>query len=282
MLYAVAVGAPWAALEVLAANTLVAYSPYQVVWTRYVVHLALMVAVWGWCEPRALWHTRRPGYQLARSLLMVTMPVCWISAQPSEIAPSTTLAIFWVSPLLVLAFARVILREHVPGAAWVATALACAAALLVLRPEPISSLGAVLLPAGAAVSFSLYVAMTRSLRTEPLRANLFYTALGVVLALTPTIAREFVMPAPAHLAVMVAVGVLGFATLYALDRMTEAAPIAISAPVLSLQIAFVVVFEHLVSRERPAWRSLAGLAVIAGIAVVMWTRAPALRPWGSQ
>ncbi|MGQ3076253.1 MAG: hypothetical protein ACT7A5_34725, partial [Ferrovibrionaceae bacterium] len=47
----------WAGIEAMAANVLRHYSPYQVVWTRYAVHLALMLALWGWREPASLWQT---------------------------------------------------------------------------------------------------------------------------------------------------------------------------------------------------------------------------------
>ena len=99
-----------------------------------------------------------------------------------------------------------------------------------------------------AVTFSLYVVMTRSLRSETTRANLFYTALGVFLMLSPAMPSLWIMPTLPHFAAIVGVGLLGLATLYALDRLAAAAPVSVSAPFAYLQIAVT-----------------AGLAVAAGI-----------------
>ena len=75
----------WALIEAMAAHVLRRYSPYQVVWTRYAVHLLLMLLVWGWRQPATLWRTGRPVFQLARSLLMLGMPASWIigSSKPA-------------------------------------------------------------------------------------------------------------------------------------------------------------------------------------------------------
>src|SRR3954468_455409 len=92
----------WAAIEDLGGRMHRLYSPYQVVWTRYVVHLAFMFVALGGRNVSRLWHTRRPVYQFARSLLMVAMPASLIVAYQHSVSPAMVLSIFWLSPLLVL------------------------------------------------------------------------------------------------------------------------------------------------------------------------------------
>ncbi len=264
----------WALVEAMAAHVLRAYSPFQVVWTRYAVHLALLLLVWGWREPASLWRTRRPVFQLARSLLMLGMPACWIIGMQLGVRAATVMALFWLSPLFILLLARLFLRERVPASIWVASAIACAGALLLHPPGAMPPLLLLVFPLGMGLCFGLYVVMTRSLRSETTRANLFYTALGVFLALSPAMPGVWVAPLPNDWLAMVGVGVLGYATLYLLDRMAAAAPVSMSAPFSYLQIpvtlgmAWLAGMGHGLSDRRLAL----GLLLIASAALYVWAR----------
>ena len=139
MLLMVAFVALWAALEALAAKVGAHYSPYQVVWTRYAVHLLFMLALWGWREPATLWRTRRPGFQLTRSMLMLGMPASWVFAMNAGVASGTLMSIFWLSPLLILAFARIFLGERAPASLWLICGIACVGALMLTLPGSLPS-----------------------------------------------------------------------------------------------------------------------------------------------
>jgi drug/metabolite transporter (DMT)-like permease len=238
LLLMVAFVALWAAVEAAAGHLHHAYSPYQVVWTRYAVHLTLMLAVWGLSEPISLVRTGRPVFQIARSLLMLGMPCSLIIALSHGVDQGTVLAIFWLSPLLIFAFAKILLGERASLALWLAAACASAGAILLVGPGSLPAPLLLIFPAGMAITFSLYVVMTRSLRSERTRANLFYTALGVFLALCPVMPRLWVTPTVHDLLVLVTIGVVGFAALWALDRTAADAPVSASAPLTALQAVF--------------------------------------------
>jgi drug/metabolite transporter (DMT)-like permease len=274
VLLVLAFGALWAAVEALAGGVLRRYSPYQVVWTRYVVHLTLMVLVWGWRQPRSLVRTRRPVYQIGRSLLMLGMPASWITAMQAGVPAGTTMSIFWLSPLLILGFAHVLLGERASHRVWIAATVAAAAASALFGPRGVANPLLLLFPLGMAVSFSLYVALTRPLRSETTRANLFYSALGVAACLTPVMPRLWISPDAGGLLVMSGVGVLGFATLWALDRATAAAPVSRTAPFFSFQLLFTAGLDWVLHGARPGLRGAAALAVVAlaGAALWVWPR----------
>jgi drug/metabolite transporter (DMT)-like permease len=212
-------------------------------------------------------------------MLMLGMPAAWIVGQQSGLDASTLMAVFWLSPLFILLLARLFLREGVPASIWVVTAVACVGSFVIHEPGSLSRLALLAFPLGMALCFSLYVVMTRSLRSEATRANLFYTALGVFVALLPFLPTIWVTPTPHDLLAMVGVGVLGFAGLCALDRMAAAAPVSVSAPFAYLQIvatagvALVAGMGHDMSLRRMGL----GLLLIAGAALYLWVREPRLK-----
>jgi drug/metabolite transporter (DMT)-like permease len=229
-------GATWEAVEIVGASLHGAYSPYQVVWGRYAVHLTFMLALFGWRDPLALVRTRRPVFQVARSLLMLIMPASWIMAMQRGLDVRTVMAVLALTPLLVVISGAVFLQERPGHWSWIAAILAAAACVTWLLPLPWVSIRHLVLPLVTAASFSLYVVMTRSLRTETTRANLFYTALGVFVVLSALIARVWIMPDAHDLACVVAMGLIGYITLYALDRSTASAPVSVLAPLAVCQI----------------------------------------------
>lgn len=268
----------WAGIEAMAANVLRHYSPYQVVWTRYAVHLALMAALWGWREPASLWQTRRPVFHVGRSLLMLGMPASWVIGMQMGVSGHAVMTIFWISPLLILGLAWVFLQDRVPPLVWLATCVACAGGLLVNGLHGLPGASLLIYPLGMALCFSAYVVMTRSLRTETTRTNLFYTAAGVFVVLTPAMPGLWIMPSLPDLLVMVVIGLLGYVTLLALDRSAAAAPVSISAPFAYLQIAFTVPLFWVagLGHDMSVPRMALGLLLIVGAALCLWLREPRL------
>jgi drug/metabolite transporter (DMT)-like permease len=269
MLLMVLFGVAWAAVEAIGARFAGAFSPYQVVFTRYVVHLAALAAICGWRAPAALWRTRRPAFQLARSLLMVAMPASWILAAEHGAAPRDLLSVFWVAPLLVLASARLVLGERAGRPTWIAAGLASAGAIAAQRAGHLG--GAALAGGlGMAASFALYVAMTRALRGEETRANLFYTALGVVLVLAARMPAVWRTPAPRELAARAAIGGIGLLALWALDRMAALAPVSLTAPFAAAQVLFATGTDLGLRRGLPSLRTAAALALILLATLHAW------------
>ena len=262
----------WMIVELLGAHLQKTYSGYQIVWTRYVVHLAFMLAVWGRMRPLALLHTRRPVFQMARSLLMVVMPAAWLVSLSRGVAPQTMGACLLLTPLLVLLAATIALGERPSRTNWsVAVVLAVAAGIFALLGDvPAMTLA---FPLAVAVSLGLYIAMTRSLRDEGTLTNLFYTALGVALVLTPLMPRIWVWPGLHDWLVLAAIGLAGFASLLALDRATATAPASSLGPVLGALFAVSLLIDLLSVRLMAGGTALAALSGALVIAcVLLWRR----------
>lgn len=270
MVWMAAFVALWAAVEALAAHVLKAYSPYQVVWSRYLVHLLLMISLWAWRDPGSLWRTRRPGFQLSRSLLMLVMPASWALSVQHGVAPSALGMIFWLSPALMVLLAQVFLQERASAWIWIALAVGYAGMIAMNGAAmPLPSLPS-LFPLGMALSFALYVVMTRSLRTETLCANLFYTALGVFLVLSPFMPSLWIQPSAHDAVIFAGVGALGFFALWTLDRMASCAPVSVAAPFAYLQLPCSLGMALLLQQERLTRRSGVGVLLIAVAALSIW------------
>ncbi len=261
----------WALVEgVVGAQLQNHYSLMQVVWWRYAAHLALMLLVWGWRGPSRLWRTKRPVFQLSRSLCMLVMPLSFAMAMAVGESVHTVWALFWLAPAMILALAAWWLREQVPPLAWLAIAGGLLAALVMLDPKLPRSPAMLVWPLLMASSFALYVAMTRSLRDEPLLTNLFYTALGVFVVLSLAMPWQFTMPTRHDALVLTAIGVVGFGALWALDRACEATQLFRTTPVLFLHLAGMVVIEAMWRGTGLSRREMAAMALIALVVLVAW------------
>jgi drug/metabolite transporter (DMT)-like permease len=261
----------WAALEALAATMIRRYSPYQVVWTRYAVHLGFMIAVWGWREPAKLWRTRRPMFQIARSLLMLGMPASYVLARRLGVHTNELMSIFWLSPLLIIVIAAALLKEHVSAAQWLAAALGFTGVVFMLEPGALPAWRLWLAPFMMGLTFAAYVAMTRSLRSETTRANLFYTALGVFVLLSPFMPGIWVRPTLGDLAILIAVGLIGWVGLFVLDRMAAVAPVSVSAQFAFVQVPIALGTSWVVHGDKPDLLEFTGIILIGVTAAYAWT-----------
>jgi drug/metabolite transporter (DMT)-like permease len=261
----------WALVEgVVGAQLQNPYHLMQIVWCRYAAHLALMLLVWGWREPSRLWRTRRPVFHLARSLCMLVMPLSFAMAVYAGDGMHTVWAMFWIAPVMILVLAAGWLRESVPLVAWLGVGVGVLAAWLMLNPRWPGSLGALIWPLIMAASFALYVAMTRSLRDEPVLTNLFYTALGVFVLLSLAMPWSWTMPTLHDALVLTAIGLVGFGALWALDRACEATQLSGTTPALYLHLAGMVGIESVARGAALSQREMLALGMIALIVVVAW------------
>lgn len=264
----------WVVLEEVVARRLQGhYHLMQIVWCRYAVHLLALLLLFGWTDPGRLWRTRRPAFHLLRSLCMLVMPLAFALSLQTGVRAHSVWALFWLAPLGALLIARWALGEKSPPVVWAATAVATAAALAILSPgSDVVTLAAVL-PLLMALSFAVYLAMTRRLTGETVHANLFYTAVGVFALLTPVMPMVWVTPDAGDALVLACIGVVGLLALFLLDRAVALTSLDASAPFLFAHLlASLAVGWHLLGHA-PARVALAAAALVAATLLALWWRA---------
>lgn len=270
----------WALIELV--GPAAGVSPYQVVWTRYGVHLALVLLIFGRRDGLTLVRSAQPAREVFSSLLMLGMPVCFLWAV-RHMPVGNTIAVFWLAPALVVAIAATF-AGRVGGLPTVAAvAVGLLGALLICKPDARALAPVALLPLGMAACFALYLVTIGSMHHEPVRTKLFHTAFWVFASLTLVLPHFWHTPTPRGLAAMVVIGALGYVGLYALDLALEALPAAVLAPVLYTQLAWDVSLRALLRTHlhapAPDAATLVGtlLVIAAAVPALRW-RAPAVVP----
>ena len=264
----------WALLEsVLGALLSTPYNLLQVVWWRYATHLAIMLVL-TIGNPQRLWRTRRVGFQLGRSLLMFVMPLSFVLALAVGATPEFIWSLFWISPLLMMGLARVFLGERAPRLCLALAALAWAAACLAFGGLGSGNALGLVFAMLMALSLSLYVVMTRSLRGEDIRTNLFYTAFGVFVLLTPLMPTIWIWPTLRDAMLLSSIGAVGLLALLAIDRAVAHSPVSVVAPVFSLQIVAMTFLMWLAGRELYPRREAIAVVVLVLASVAIWWAAP--------
>lgn len=270
---AAAFGALWAALEIALGTSLRGtYDLTQVVWWRYGTHLLLLFVLFAWRTPAPLWRTSRRRLQVGRSLLMIVMPVSFVGALAIGASADQVWSVFWVLPLIILGTLRLLGRPVARGL-WVAAVVVVACGWLMYLPASRPPrLLAVLLPLVTSLSFGLYVVATHGLRGEPLLTNLFYTAIGPFLALTPRMPQVWQMPSLHDAALLCAIGAIGLVALAVLDQAVAHAGPALVAPALGMHLPFAVAISAIHAGDVILRRDLLATALLAGVFAWVWMR----------
>ena len=256
----------WALIEEI--GQLARVSSYQVVWTRYGVHLVALGIIVS-RRPGVMVKTRRPLLQGACSLSMLAMPAGFIVA--ARAGPIEAIhGVFWLAPILVLIIASRT-GERVGGRLWLLSLCGWVSALLLTTARAPATIGGLVGAVVMAVSFAFYLVGMRRLAGESAASKLFYTAAGVFLLLSLASARFYRPPDPNSWSAMVAIGLLGLVALFAFDRALELAPAASVAPMLFTQPAFSLALGLLHRAHHVGWGVRIGLALQACLLVPLLT-----------
>ena len=255
----------------------------QVVWARYLFHLVAIIGVVLWrFGPRSLW-PRRVGVQLLRGGLLLAATTLFFAAI-SRMELATTLALFFVSPLVVTLLGPAVLGESVGWRRWTAVLVGFAGVLVILRPGGGLLQGAALLALGAGVVHGMYLLATRKLAgSAPPLVTLAYTALVGAAVMSLVVGFAWVAPAPGDFARMVLMGVLAALGHYLLIKAFDHAPATWLAPLGYSEIVTSTAVGYVAFGEFPDGWTWIGIAIIVGSGVIITLRegrSRALRPGG--
>ena len=255
----------FAMADTLGKHLALLYPVTMVLAVRYTVNLGLVSLTMLPRHGRALWHTNRTGLVVLRGVCLAFGSVSMLIAL--QVMPlAETVAIIYITPLLVMIAGAALLRETVSPAGWVAAAIGFAGVLLIVRPgSGLDGLGVALSLFNAACATGYHL-LTRVLaRTETTMALVFHTALvGAVSFVTMMLVLGTeTLPTAFDFATMLALGGLATAGHLIFTLAYREAPASTLAPINYMHIAFATVLGWLVFSQLPDALGFTGMALIA-------------------
>ena len=155
-------------------------SPGQATWARFFFQLVLLLPLFLRCRGAST-PTSVMALHAARGSLIAIATLLFFSGL-KYLPIADAISIFFIEPLLVTLLSAILLGESVGWRRLAAIAVGFFGALVIIRPGFESFGWPVLLPVGAALCFSFYIILTRTLvqREDPVRLQFFTGVFGCV------------------------------------------------------------------------------------------------------
>ncbi len=251
----------------------------EIAWSRFLFQ-TLFMAPWALLRlrqglPPHLWLHAGRGMLLAAATLLFFAALKYLPLADS-------IAIFFVEPLILTLLSAVILGEPVGWRRLSAVAVGFVGALLVIQPSYQVFGPAALLPVGAALSFALYLVLTRRLAASADAASMQFWAglfgLGAMsLALVLGAIAEIALldprwPSPRAWLMMALLGLIATFSHLLMVKAFRLAPAGVLAPFGYLEIIGATVLGFLIFGEFPDGLTWLGILIIVGAGLYVFQR----------
>jgi drug/metabolite transporter (DMT)-like permease len=219
-------------------------------------------------------------WHLARGALVAGATLCFFAGL-RRLPLADTVAIFFVEPLILTALSAVLLGERVGWRRWSACAVGFLGVLMVVRPNFLGAGPAALFPLGAAAFFALYLILTRRLspRTDAIAMQLISglsgaVVIGLALIVGAGSGTDFDprWPEGVEWGYLLALGVFSTVSHMCVVLALRHAPASVVAPVQYLELAAATLYGWAVFGDVPVPMAWAGMAVVAGAGLYVWSR----------
>lgn len=244
----------------------------QVVFVRYQVHLILVVAL-ALATGGTLIASAARGTELARgaALLSSTILNFWALAY---LPLALTAAIFFSAPLWICLLSVPLLGERIGPRRWSALLVGFIGVLVVTRPWTGSAHPAMLLCLVAAFTTALYAIMTRRLAgVDSTSTQQFYAAVAATFGTLPFALGDWTWPAGvAGWAALCLIGVFGWGGHQLLTIAHRYAPASALAPLLYVQILYMIASGWIIFGQAPDAWVVAGAGIVVASGLYIWRR----------
>lgn len=235
----------------------------QVTWLRFAGHVVFSAALLWPFAVRPSLTSQKPLIQILRSTLMiVTTGFNFVALRYLQL--DQTVAIFFLTPLLVALLAGPLLHEWVGWHRMVAIVVGFLGVLVVMHPGIGTLHWAMMLVLISTVGYALYNISTRYLaKYDPAEVTQTYTPLAGALLMAPFGVAVWQTPPDALAWVLCAsLGLWGGLGHWLLILAHRSAPAAVLAPFIYLGLIWMSAAGFLVFGDVPTWWTLSGAAIV--------------------
>ena len=268
------------------------YSVLQIVFIRGVVSLVVITLLIKCFWPQLPFLSSKPGLAIARGLFGFCSYLAYylaVAAMPL----AEVVAIVFTMPLFVTAMSALILGEKVGIRRWSAVVVGFLGVLIILSPSGEFNSLAVILAFVASITYATQTTITRFLGAHDWPLTLAFNSilvftcaagllslllLGGIISVTSShasmlfFARDWVMPEPLHLGLMIFLGINGAAGFYCLSRAYCGAEASAIAPFEYTYIVWAIVFGFVFWNEVPNVTTIIGVIILVSSSLYIWYR----------
>lgn len=246
--------------------------PLQIAHGRYVFALAAVLVTLAVVRPR-LTRPQVPLHVLRAACGFTGVALLFAAATMIPLSDAT--AISFLSPIVTMLLAALILGERPGLSRWSAAALSMAGALVLFRPggDTIAVGAALALGAACAIGLEMTIVKWLTRREGPLQILLMSNSIGTLMA-SAAVLPVFVVPTGPQWAALAALGTMMFGAQVCYVQAMRLADASFVAPVAYTTLVFAALYDVLVFDVWPDVVSLTGAGLILAGALVLTTREP--------
>jgi drug/metabolite transporter (DMT)-like permease len=242
----------------------------QMMWIRYAVFCVFAWLVVRRRGLRAALRSQRPVLQATRALVALVESCIFVLAF-SYLPLADTHAVAAISPLIVIAFGALFLKEHVGPARWLAVVAGFAGVLLIVRPGFRTLDWPLLLPLVGAVLWGSYQILTRACsRDDSPDTTLVWSAFAAFLATCVIGPLQWRWPDAAGWSLLIATAMINALANYALIRALDYAEASAVQPYSYTLLVWVAVLGVVMFGDFPDGWTICGAAVIVASSLYAW------------
>jgi drug/metabolite transporter (DMT)-like permease len=206
--------------------------------------------------------TRHPGWHLARAAANAVTLVAFFAAL-IYLPLADTVAITFVSPLIMCALAVPMLKERVGPRRWIAIVIGFAGVLVITQPSGVGfGLGAALALAAALGSAFEIILTRRMSATESSHSILFWSSSLMIIAFGSVVPFAWTTPVPADLPAIAVLALSGSCAQFALVQAFRYGEVSMLAPLEYSALIWATLFGYLFWGDLPTPTVLVGVAII--------------------
>lgn len=235
----------------------------EIAWIRYATFSCIVVPVILLTGGKTLFRAKRPGLQILRSFGMIGSTLFFTQGlRYLPVAEST--AIYFISPILIMALSIVFLGESVGWRRWIAALVGLSGVLVVIRPGTDAFQTTALLPLLGATSWAAGAVVTRKMSgsDHPL-TTLAYSAVGGCLILSAALPFNWVTPSVSEIGFALLMGLFFSIGQWFVVLAYRYGNASVIAPFSYVQLIWAGALGYLVFGALPDGWTIVGACIIA-------------------